>query len=290
MKGIGTILNVSTVLLGSIIGVFLKGGIPERLEKTIMSAVSLAVIIIGLSGTLSEMFTVSEKGVVSANNILLLIISLVIGGIIGELLDIEDVIKKPVRSLSLGQRMRGEIVASLLHNPKLLFLDEPTIGELLDIEDKIEKIGVFFKRKVKFLSKNNPKFVDGFVSSSLIFCVGAMAVVGSISDGLTGNYTTLAAKSVLDGTTSLVLSASFGSGVILSSLTVGVYQGAITLMAGLLKPIMTEVIVSQMSMVGSVLILGIGINMLFEKKYVKTGNLLPAIFIPVIYNLILNIF
>ncbi|MBQ6907776.1 MAG: DUF554 domain-containing protein, partial [Clostridia bacterium] len=223
MKGIGTILNVSTVLLGSIIGVFLKGGIPERLEKTIMSAVSLAVIIIGLSGTLSEMFTVSEKGVVSANNILLLIISLVIGGI---------------------------------------------IGELLDIEDKIEKIGVFFKRKVKFLSKNNPKFVDGFVSSSLIFCVGAMAVVGSISDGLTGNYTTLAAKSVLDGTTSLVLSASFGSGVILSSLTVGVYQGAITLMAGLLKPIMTEVIVSQMSMVGSVLILGIGINMLFEKKYV----------------------
>ena len=94
MKGIGTILNVSTVLLGSIIGVFLKGGIPERLEKTIMSAVSLAVIIIGLSGTLSEMFTVSEKGVVSANNILLLIISLVIGGIIGELLDIEDKIEK----------------------------------------------------------------------------------------------------------------------------------------------------------------------------------------------------
>ena len=146
-------------------------------------------------------------------------------------------------------------------------------------------MGNWCKKKASFLAKDNPRFVEGFVSSSLLFCVGAMAIVGSITDGLTGDYTTLAAKAVLDGVMSVVMSASLGGGVILSAITVGVYQGAITLLATVLEPMLTDVLISQMTMVGSVLIMGIGFNLLFDNKVVKVGNLLPAVLIPVIYQL-----
>lgn len=243
MRGLGTIINVVTILVGATIGMFLKGGLPQRFEKTVKSAAGLSTIIIGITSTLSEMFAVSPDGTISTNNIMLMVISLVIGAI---------------------------------------------AGEAVDIEEKLERVGNFCKRKAGFLAKDNPKFVDGFVSTSLLFCVGAMAIVGSIQDGLIGDYTILAAKSVLDGVMSVVLAASLGSGVFLSIVPVALYQGGITLLASLLEPVMTDVLISNMSLVGSVLVLGIGFNLLFDKKIVKVGNLLPAVIVPVFYQIAIN--
>lgn len=242
MHGIGTIINVTTIIIGSVIGLFLKGGLPKRFERTILSAVGLAVMFIGLSGTLAEMLYFGEEGKILTQYVMLMVISLVIGAL---------------------------------------------AGELINIEDRLERLGVWCKGKASFLAKDNPRFVDGFVSASLLFCVGAMAIVGSVSDGLTGDFTTLAAKAVLDGVTSVVMAASMGGGVILSAVAVAVYQGLITLLATALQSVMTDVLISQMSMVGSVLIMGIGINMVSDKKLVKVGNLLPAVLIPVIYQIIL---
>lgn len=239
MRGLGTIINIITVVIGSLLGMFLKGGLPKRFEKTVMSAVGSAVIIIGLTGALPEMLVIVE-GKLSTQYVMLMVLSLVIGGF---------------------------------------------IGELINIEAKLEKLGNWCKKKASFLAKDNPKFVEGFVSASLLFCVGAMAIVGSITDGLTGDYTTLAAKAVLDGVMSVVMSASLGGGVILSAITIGIYQGAITLLATVLEPMLTDVLISQMTMVGSVLIMGIGFNLLFDNKVVKVGNLLPAVLIPVVYQL-----
>lgn len=239
MRGLGTIINIITVVIGSLLGMFLKGGLPKRFEKTIMSAVGSAVIIIGLTGALPEMLVIVD-GKLSTQYVMLMVLSLVIGGF---------------------------------------------IGELINIEAMLEKLGNWCKKRASFLAKDNPKFVEGFVSASLLFCVGAMSIVGSITDGLTGDYTTLAAKAVLDGVMSVVMTASLGGGVILSAVTVGIYQGAITLLATVLEPLLTDVLISQMTMVGSVLIMGIGFNLLFDNKVVKVGNLLPAVLIPVVYQL-----
>ncbi len=244
MIGLGTIINVGTILAGTTIGMFLKGGLPSRFEKTVKSAAGLSTIIIGITGTLSEMFSVNTDGTISTNGIMLMVISLVLGAL---------------------------------------------MGEAVDIEDKLERFGNFCKKKASFLAKDNPKFVEGFVSTSLLFCVGAMAIVGSIRDGLVGDYTILAAKSVLDGVISVVLAASLGGGVYLSVFAVAIYQGLITVLASVLEPVMTDVLIGQLSLVGSVLVLAIGFNLLFDKKIVKVGNLLPAVLVPVFYQLILKI-
>lgn len=244
MRGLGTIINIVTILIGATIGMFLKGGLPSRFEKTVKSAAGLSTIVIGITGTLSEMFAVNADGSVTTNGIMLMVISLVLGAI---------------------------------------------AGEAVEVEEKLERVGNFCKKKASFLAKDNPKFVDGFVSTSLLFCVGAMAIVGSIQDGLVGDYTILAAKAVLDGVMSIVLAASLGGGVFLSVVAVAVYQGLITLLASVLEPVMTDVLISQLSLVGSALVVAIGFNLLFDKKVVKVGNLLPAVLVPVFYQIILKI-
>ena len=244
MRGLGTIINIITILVGATIGLLLKDGLPSRFEKTVKAAAGLSTIIIGVTGTLTEMFTVNADGTISTNGIMLMVISLVLGAI---------------------------------------------AGEAVDVEEKLEKVGNFCKKKASFIAKDNPKFVEGFVSTSLLFCVGAMAIVGSIQDGLVGDYTILAAKAVLDGVMSIVLAASLGGGVFLSVIAVAVYQGLITLLASVLEPVMTDVLISQLSLVGSVLVMAIGFNLLFDKKVVKVGNLLPAVLVPVFYQIILKI-
>ncbi len=159
------------------------------------------------------------------------------------------------------------------------------IGELMNIEDKLEKLGLWIERKYL---KNSGNFAEGFVTASLVFCVGAMAIVGSLEDGLTGDTGTLFAKAVLDGVISVIFAATLGIGVAFSAIPVFLYQGMITLMAGFIKPWLTESVISQTSLVGSILIIAIGINTL-EMKKIKVGNLLPAIFIPFIYYLITKI-
>lgn len=160
------------------------------------------------------------------------------------------------------------------------------LGEALKIEDRLDSIGEKLKATVK--SKDGSNFVEGFVNCTLIFCVGAMAIVGSLEDGLTGNFSTLAAKSILDGIMALIMSSTLGVGVLFSALAVLVYQGAITLLAGFISPILSDSLVSNLSLVGSALIFAIGVNLLFGKK-IRTGNLLPALLVPIVYELIIKL-
>lgn len=237
MTGLGTIVNAAAIIAGGVSGALLRSGLPERFRETVMQALGLSIIMIGLSGALQGIYVVTAGGKLSREYIMLMIFSLVGGAI---------------------------------------------IGELLNIEDKLEKLGLWIEKK--FL-KNSGNFAEGFVTASLVFCVGAMAIVGSLEDGLTGDTGTLFAKAILDGVISVIFAATLGIGVAFSAIPVFLYQGLITIMAGYIKPWLTESVISQTSLVGSILIIAIGINVL-ELKRIKVGNLLPAIFIPFIYYFI----
>lgn len=156
------------------------------------------------------------------------------------------------------------------------------LGEFLKIEEGLEKFGRWIGAKC---SKSGDSIAKGFVTASLVYCVGAMAIVGSLESGLTGNHQTLFAKSILDGIISIVFATSLGAGVMLSSVSVFVYQGLITLTASFMKQFLIPSVVSQMTSVGGLLIVCIGLNMLEIKKF-KIGNMLPAIFIPLVYFII----
>ncbi|MCX7921633.1 MAG: DUF554 domain-containing protein [Clostridia bacterium] len=241
MIGLGTIVNAGAIILGGVSGTFIKNGLPQRYKDIVMQAIGLAVLMVGIGGTLQGTYLVVSGGKLDRQYTMIMIFSLVIGGL---------------------------------------------IGEFLDIEGKLEKMGRWFQDK---FAKGSGTFAEGFVTASLIYCVGAMAIVGSLEDGLTGNASTLFAKSILDGVSAVVFAATLGIGVAFSALPILLYQGGITLLAGFIKPWLTDIVITQMSMVGSILIMAIGMNML-EIKKIKVGNLLPAIFIPFVYYLITNIF
>ena len=153
------------------------------------------------------------------------------------------------------------------------------IGEGVNIEKRLENLGDGIKNRLKGAEAS---FTEGFVSASLIFCVGAMAIVGSLDAGLRGEYSTILTKSLIDGITATVLASTLGIGVAFSGLAVFIYQGLITLLAGFLQPLLTELIITEMSAVGGLLIFAIGLNMQGMTK-IRVGNLLPAIFIPMVY-------
>lgn len=225
---LGTIVNALAIVVGSLVGFFLKGGIPLSMGKTISKGLGLAIIFIGVSGTMGT------------QNLLLVIVSLVIGSV---------------------------------------------IGELIDIDKRFTDLGGFVEKK---LSKNGEsKIAEGFVNASLLFCVGSMAIVGSLQSGLEGNHETLFTKAVLDGITSVIFTSTMGIGVILSSVSVFIYQGSITLLASSMKALLTDSIVLEMTAVGSLLILGIGLNMVGATK-IKVANILPAVLVPLIYGLIIR--
>jgi uncharacterized membrane protein YqgA involved in biofilm formation len=153
------------------------------------------------------------------------------------------------------------------------------IGEFINIESRLERLG---KRLETRFSKPGSGVAKGFVVASLVFCVGSMAIVGALESGLTGNHQTLFAKSALDGLFSIIFASSFGIGVLFSSASVFIYQGMITLTSSLMKPFLITAVINQMSAVGGILIMAIGINLL-EIQKIKVGNMLPAIFIPLVY-------
>lgn len=163
------------------------------------------------------------------------------------------------------------------------------IGEIIDIDNKLSNLGDFIEKKINNKRKDSVKekisVAEGFVTSSLLFCVGAMAVVGSLQSGLQGNNSTLFAKSILDGISSIIFASSLGIGVMLSSVAIFIYQGSITLLAGGLSTVLTDNVIANMSAVGSLLIVGLGFNMLGVSK-IKVANLLPAIFLPIVYGVI----
>lgn len=236
MRGLGTIINVAAVILGSGTGILIKGGVKEKAQQTLMQACGLATLFIGISGALAQILVIDSEGI-HTQGTLLLICSLVIGGF---------------------------------------------VGQWLDIESRLDSLGVKIKELVK--ARSDSRFVDGFVTSSLVICVGAMAVVGSIQDGLTGDYGMLVSKAVLDCIITLVFASTMGAGVLFSAVPLGIYQGAITMLAVFIAPYMTDTMISSLSLVGSVLIFGVGINLLWEKK-LRVGNLLPALVVPVVYDL-----
>jgi Uncharacterized membrane protein, possible Na+ channel or pump len=239
---LGTIVNVTAIIVGSTAGLVLKKILSKRIVETVMQGIGLAVIVIGLFGTISAAFTVTD-GKLSSDHILLMIISLAAGALVGELLKIEN------RLDAFGKRI-----------------------------------------ETRFAKPGEPStFAQGFVTATLIFCVGSMAIVGSLEDGINRNSTILFAKSALDGITSMVLASTLGIGVLFSAVAVGVYQGIITLLAILVAPYLNDLVITQMSLIGSVLIMAIGMNMLKIAK-IKVGNLLPAMFVPVIYYVTLQFF
>lgn len=155
-------------------------------------------------------------------------------------------------------------------------------GEWLKIETKLEALGAFLESKVTKKSNDSRSFARGFVTASLVFCVGSMAIVGSLESGLTGNHQTLFAKSILDGVTSIIFASAMGLGVMFSGLAVFFYQGLITLTATLIKDLLVPETIEQMTSVGGLLIMAIGFNML-RITTIRVANLLPAIFLPLLY-------
>ena len=224
---IGTLINSLTIIIGSIIGLFVKGKINEKISHTIMSGLALCVIYIGVSGAL--------KG----ENTIVMIISIALGGL---------------------------------------------IGELIDIDSKLENLG---NKIEKMVNKNGStvSIAEGFVTSTLLFCVGAMAIVGALESGLNNNYSTLLAKSILDGISSIIFSSTLGIGVILSSVSVLLYQGSITLAAGMLSNMLNDVAITNITAVGSLLIIGLGLNILGISK-IKVSNLLPAMLFAILLSFI----
>lgn len=239
MRGLGTIINTVAVIIGSGIGLFLKNGMKQKMQDALMQACGVAVIFIGVTGTLQGMLTVNN-GRIATKGAMLLIFSLVIGSFIGQLLDIEK------------------------------WLD--VLGE---------------KIKNAARAKEDNRFVEGFVNTSLIICVGAMAIVGSMQDGLKGDCSMLVTKSILDFVVVLVFASTHGFGVMFSAIPIFVYQGGITFLTILAGPILGKALIDNLSFVGSALIFCVGVNIAFGKKFM-VGNMLPALLIPVVYELVLN--
>ncbi len=238
----GTLVNMAAILIGSAIGLLIKRFLQQRFQETIMNALGLAVLFVGLSGALQGLLVVTKDNKIETANIMLMIISLALGAL---------------------------------------------IGEIINIEAKLDRMGELIKASLKVKGEKGLNFVEGFVSSSLLFCIGAMAIIGALNDGLTGDASTLYAKAVIDGTVSIFIASTFGIGVFFSIIPLGIYQGLITLLAKYVEPFLNDRLILNISFIGSVLIFGIGINMIFGKK-IKCGNILPAVLIPILYEIIIN--
>ena len=157
------------------------------------------------------------------------------------------------------------------------------IGECLDLDERVNQLGLWLERKFKKVDSKT-SISEGFVTASLLFCVGAMAIIGALQDGLVGNYDMLLTKSMLDGVSAVIFASTLGIGVILSGAFVLTYQGSISLLAGVLAPFLTDSVINEMTCVGSLLIIALGFNVL-KITHIKIMNLVPAIFIPIFLGL-----
>jgi len=216
-------------------------------------------------------------------------LAIIVGGLIGLLFG-KGIAEKYKQTILQGVALSVILVGwkSALATDQLLIVivsmvAGATIGEGLNIEGRLERLGQWLEARVSAGAGGG--LARGFVTASLVFCVGSMAIVGSLESGLTGNHQTLFAKSILDGVISIVFASTLGAGVLFSSAAVFLYQGLITLAAVFLKPLLAAATVAQMTAVGGLLIVAIGLNMLGMVK-IRVGNLLPAIFLPLVYHLL----
>jgi len=269
---LGTIVNAAAIILGALLGNLLKGGFPEKYKSVIMQGVSLTVILIGLSMALKT------------ESILVLTLSIVTGGIIGEALRIED------RLDSLGRKLERRFAGGNDSSQESVGEGNSNVEGSLDVANDADQNLESNLGESKNSSGKSGLFIKGFVTGSLVFCVGAMAIMGALESGLTGRHTTLFIKSILDGVTSTVFASTMGIGVAFSALPVFIYQGVITLAAAYVKPFLTDAMITEMTAVGGLLIFGIGLNLLIDKLHIKVGNLLPAIFVAIFFVIILGKF
>lgn len=204
----------------------------------------------------------------------------------------ESVSKTVMQGIGLSVILIGVTGAIQTGNTLLVILSMAiggVLGALIDIEGKMNRLGAWAQKKLTRGDDESNTFARGFVTASLVYCVGAMAVVGSLDSGIRGDHSTLIAKSMLDGVTAIVFSSSLGIGVMLSAVPVLVYQGAIALLGNAIAPLLSDSVITEMSAVGGLLIMAIGINMLLDKD-IKVANLLPAILIPFLYFPIAQLF
>ena len=221
----GTWINIGTILLGSLLGLFFGARLPDRMRSTVIVALGLFTLALGISLFLEGMEAPGE-------NPLIPLVSLLLGGV---------------------------------------------LGEWWRLEDRLSALGATLEARFTGNSAGGSRFIRGFVSASLLFCIGPMTILGAIQDGLTGEYQLLAIKAVLDGFASLALASTFGVGVIFSILVVFIYQGGISLGAGMLQTVLSDLMLAEMTVVGGILLLGLAIGTLLEIRPTRPTNLLPAL-------------
>ncbi|MGB4438805.1 MAG: DUF554 domain-containing protein [Sedimentibacter sp.] len=219
---LGTIVNSLAIIIGGLIGIVFKNIIPAKLSDSLLKASGLAILAVGIKLSL-----VGE-------NLTLLIICILIGTL---------------------------------------------IGELINIEGRLDHLGEIIESK---LNNKESNVIAGFISCTLVYCVGSLSILGAIQSGLSGNNEILFSKALLDGIVSISMAVSMGVGVVFSSISVFLYQGTITLLAQSMQSLLSDVVVNEMTAIGGTLIMAIGLNFL-EIKRIKVGNMLPAIFLPILY-------
>lgn len=226
----GVLVNAAATALGGVIGALLKKGLPERFVTILNGGLGLCVLYVGISGAL--------KG----QQVLVAILSIVIGGL---------------------------------------------LGELINLDKHLKTFGAFIQRKLTKNSSGSSTLAEGFVSCTMFVCVGAMAIVGSLESGLNGNHEVLYTKALLDFVSALIMGSALGFGVCLASVVLLVYQGALTLCAEFVAPLLSDTVVCEMTCVGSLLIIAIATNLL-KITDIKVSNLLPAAFLPIVLCMIIH--
>jgi len=233
----GTLINVGAIIIASILGVVFKRGLPEKIQKSVMFALGIGLVAISL-GSFLKYFLVIDGTLIKTHNELLIILSLVIGIL---------------------------------------------IGEWIDIDERLSRWANNIETKFKL-----PPLAKGFIAGTLIFCVGAMAILGPLQDGLSGDISMLLIKSILDFVTALILASILGIGVIFSAISVLIYQGSITILGMLFADFLPQDMIQSVAMVGNILLIAMGLNFM-ELRKVKVANMLPALLIPVIYYIIISL-
>ena len=233
MPGLGTLINVAAILIGSTVGVLVGHRFPERTRVSVTDALGLVVLVVGAMNLFALADSDYRDAVTEAGTLLVVLFSILIGGI---------------------------------------------IGSLLRIEYRLELIGGWLQRRFTKGDEPRSRFIEGFVTASLVFCIGPLAILGSLSDGLGQGIEQLTLKSILDGFASLAFAATFGWGVAASAISVGVFQGLITVIGFFAGSVMPAALIASITATGGVLLLGVGIRML-NIRAIAVGDLLPALLV-----------
>ncbi len=233
MPGIGTIINVTAIIIGGLLGCLCGSLLTEKFQNSVVTVCGISTIFIGISGAMAKALVITDVGI-DTTGTMMMIISLVVGTVIGELMHIEE-----------GMMQFGEWL------------------------------------KTRTGNSGDNSFVNAFVTASLTVCIGAMAVVGAIQDGIYGDYSTLMAKAVLDFIIIFFMTASLGKGAIFSFISVGIFQGILTVLSGLIEPFLNTAALNNLSLVGSVMICSVGINLVWGKK-VRVASMLPGLILAVV--------